>query len=56
MSKEALMKMKRALNEFVVEGIDTSIDLHKKIISSPTFVNYEYSINWLENYLNKSIA
>ncbi len=54
--EEALMKMKRALNEFVVEGIDTSIDLHKKIISSPTFVNYEYSINWLENYLNKSIA
>ena len=54
--EEALMKMKRALNEFVVEGIDTSIDLHKKIISSPTFVNYEYSINWLENYLNKSIV
>ncbi len=48
---EAISKMKRSLDELVVDGIDTTKDLHKKIISSNSFQNYDFSINWLENYL-----
>ena len=50
---EAIKRMHRALNEFVIDGIDTTIDLHKNIISTSAFKKYEYSINWLENYLKK---
>ncbi|MDA9559091.1 acetyl-CoA carboxylase biotin carboxylase subunit [Alphaproteobacteria bacterium] len=50
---EAVEKMKRALNEFVIDGINTTVDLHKKIISSTPFNNYNYSINWLEDFLKK---
>jgi acetyl-CoA carboxylase biotin carboxylase subunit len=50
---EAVQKMKRALNEFVIDGINTTVDLHKKIISSAPFNDYKYSINWLEDFLKK---
>ena len=51
--KEAISRMDRSLNELVVDGIDTTKDLHKKIISSKSFKKYEFSINWLENFLKK---
>ena len=50
---EAIEKMKRALNEFVIDGINTTIDLHKRIISSTPFNDYSFSINWLEDFLKK---
>ncbi len=49
--KEAIQRMKRSLDELVVDGIDTTKDLHKRIISSKSFENYDYSINWLEKFL-----
>ena len=51
--KEAISRMDRSLNELVVDGIDTTKDLHKKIISSKSFRKYEFSINWLEDFLKK---
>ena len=51
--KEAISRMKRSLNELVVDGIDTTKDLHKKIISSKSFKKYDFSINWLEGFLKK---
>ena len=51
--KEAISRMNRSLDELVVEGIDTTKNLHKKIISSKSFKNYDFSINWLENFLKK---
>ena len=51
--KEAISRMNRSLNELVVDGIDTTKDLHKKIISSKSFKKYEFSINWLEGFLKK---
>ena len=45
--------MKRSLDEFVIQGIDTTIGLHKKIISSDAFNKYKFNINWLEGFLNK---
>ena len=51
--KEAISRMNRSLNELVVEGIETTKDLHKKIISSKSFKKYDFSINWLEGFLKK---
>tara|TARA_B110000438_G_scaffold132401_1_gene128444 strand:+ start:848 stop:2185 length:1338 start_codon:yes stop_codon:yes gene_type:complete len=49
---EAIQRMLRALDEFVIEGITTTIDLHKKILSHKKFVNSEFDTNWLskENF------
>ena len=46
-----LMRLKRALEEFVIEGIQTTIPLHQKIIESPEFIDGAYDIHWLENFL-----
>ncbi len=51
--REAISRMNRSLNELVVDGIDTTKDLHKKIISSKSFKKYDFSINWLEAFLKK---
>ena len=45
---ECLMRLRRALIEFVIEGIDTTIPLHQSIIEKEEFINGEYDINWLE--------
>ncbi len=49
----AISKMLRALNEFIIEGIDTTLDLHKEIISTKEFKSNNYDIKWLEEYLAK---
>ena len=49
--EEAISRMTRSLDELVVDGIHTTRDLHKKIISSSNFKNYNFSINWLEGFL-----
>ena len=48
-----LMRLKRALEELVIEGINVNTPLHRKIISNPNFINGVYNINWLEDYLKK---
>ena len=48
---ECLMRLKRALNEFVVDGIDTTIPLFKALIAEPDIADGRYDIHWLENHL-----
>ncbi len=48
-----LMRLKRALEEFVIEGVQTTIPLHQKIIAQPEFIDGQYNIHWLENFLKK---
>ncbi len=47
----ALMRLHRALEEFVIDGIKTTIPLHQRIISQPDFIDGIYNIHWLENLL-----
>ena len=47
----AISRMIRALNEFIIEGIDTTLDLHKAVISSKEFKSSNYDIKWLEKFL-----
>ena len=45
---ECLMRLRRCLEEFVIGGIDTTIPLHRRIISEQTFIDGDYDIHWLE--------
>jgi len=40
-------RLKRALDEFVVTGVSTTIGLHKKILRHEDFTNSNYDTNWL---------
>ncbi len=48
--EEAIARMKRALREFVITGVKTTIPLHQKILEAPDFVAGDYTIHWLEKF------
>ena len=48
---ECLMRMRRALNEFVITGVDTTIPLHLRLLANPDFANGDYDVAWLERLL-----
>jgi len=48
---ECLMRLRRALEEFVIGGIETSIPLHRRLIAAGDFINGDYDIRWLEKYV-----
>ena len=50
---ECLLRLRRALEEFVIGGIDTTLPLHRRLIAEPDFINGNYDIHWLENFLEK---
>ena len=49
---ECLMRLKRALGEFVVDGIETTIPLFISLVSEPDIVDGNYDIHWLEDHLS----
>jgi len=51
-----MMRLKRALEEFVIDGIKTSIPLHQKVISQSDFIDGTYNIKWLEKFMEKERA
>jgi acetyl-CoA carboxylase biotin carboxylase subunit len=50
---EALMRLKRCLSEFVIDGIDTTIPLFVRLVKEPDIANGLYNIHWLESFLKK---
>ncbi len=48
---DALMRLRRALEEFVIHGPKTTIPLQQAIIEAPDFIDGDYSIKWLERWL-----
>ena len=42
-----IMRLKRALEEFVVEGMKTTVPLHQRIVRDPEFLAGDYTIKWL---------
>jgi len=48
---EALMRLRRALDECVIDGIDTTIPLFQSLIADKDFVNGDYDIHWLEHFV-----
>ena len=48
---ECLMRLKRALDEFVVDGIDTTLPLFRKLVRTQDIIDGDYHIHWLEHFL-----
>ena len=46
---EAIQRMNRSLDEFVIEGITTTIPLHKKLLSHKKFINSDFNVSCLDN-------
>jgi len=51
--ERCIMRLRRALEEFVIEGMKTTIPLHQKLINDPEFQAGDYTIKWLEEWLGR---
>ncbi|MGB1547489.1 MAG: acetyl-CoA carboxylase biotin carboxylase subunit [Alphaproteobacteria bacterium] len=49
---EALMRLRRALDEYVIGGIETTIPLFQQLVSNKDFANGHYDIHWLERFVD----
>ena len=48
--EEAINKMKRALDEFVIEGVETTIPFHQKMMEHPDFISGNYTTKFMESF------
>lgn len=51
---ECLMRLRRCLSEFVIDGIETTIPLFTELVRHPDIANGLYDIHWLERYLSQN--
>ncbi|MCG8596188.1 MAG: acetyl-CoA carboxylase biotin carboxylase subunit [Kiloniellales bacterium] len=51
---ECLMRLRRALEEYVVDGVKTTIPLHHELIGANDFINGDYDIHWLERFVDQT--
>jgi acetyl-CoA carboxylase biotin carboxylase subunit len=52
----AIRRLRRALEEFVIEGKKTTIPLHQALLDEPDFQKGDYTIKWLEEWLAREQA
>jgi acetyl-CoA carboxylase, biotin carboxylase subunit len=50
---ECLMRLRRALEEFVIDGLETTIPLHQRLITEKAFIDGEYDNRWLERLMDE---
>ncbi|HLI13193.1 MAG TPA: acetyl-CoA carboxylase biotin carboxylase subunit [Alphaproteobacteria bacterium] len=48
---ECLLRLRRALDEYVIGGIETTIPLHRRLVGNSDFLNGDYDIHWLERFV-----
>ena len=48
--EEAINKMKRALDEFVIEGISTTIPFHRKLMDDPNYISGNYTTKFMDEF------
>ncbi|QIG50741.1 acetyl-CoA carboxylase biotin carboxylase subunit [Nordella sp. HKS 07] len=48
---ECLMRLRRVLSEYVIEGVETTIPLFQRLVAEPDIIDGHYDIHWLEKYL-----
>jgi acetyl-CoA carboxylase biotin carboxylase subunit len=51
---ECLMRLRRALGEYVIEGVETTIPLFQRLVAEPDIIDGRYDIHWLEKFLDRS--
>jgi acetyl-CoA carboxylase biotin carboxylase subunit len=52
--ERCIMRLRRALEEMVIEGVKTTIPLHQKLVNEPDFLAGDYTIKWLEEWLARA--
>ena len=50
---ECLMRLRRALEEYVIGGIETTIPLHQRLVGAGEFIDGDYDIHWLERFVRR---
>ena len=50
---ECLMRLRRALSEYVIDGLKTTIPLHQRLAVDPDIINGDYDIHWLEKFMER---
>ena len=53
---EALMRLRRSLDEFVIDGIETTLPLFRTLVRNVDIQNGAYDIHWLEQFLKDEVA
>ena len=52
----AFARLKRALDELIVDGVDTTTPLHRALLAEPDILSGDYDIHWLENWLETTTS
>ena len=50
--KEAIARLRRALGELIIDGIDTTVPLFEELLNEDDIINGDYNIHWLEKWLD----
>ncbi len=50
---DAINRLRRALDEFAILGIQTTVPLHQRIVDDPSFQAGDYTIHWLERFVGQ---
>ena len=50
---ECLMRLRRALSEYVIDGLKTTIPLHQKLVTASNVIDGDYDIHWLEQFMEE---
>ncbi len=50
---ECLMRLRRALEEYVIGGIETTIPLHQALVTAAAFIDGDYDVHWLERFVGR---
>ena len=50
-SNECIMRLRRALDEMVVGGVNTTLPLHQRLVEAQDVIDGNYDIHWLERFL-----
>ena len=53
--QEALARLRRSLGELIVDGVDTTIPLHEELAADPDVIAGNYTIHWLEQWLERNL-
>jgi acetyl-CoA carboxylase biotin carboxylase subunit len=53
---EALARLSRALGEIIVDGVDTTIPLFRRLLDEEAIRSGDYTIHWLERWLAENVA
>src|ERR1700738_883314 len=52
---ECLMRLRRALEEYVIEGVGTTIPLHQRLVAAAEFIDGDYDVHWLERFVARPV-